>query len=209
MIALSYHKYMGEMIMNKTILTILASIAITSVLITVIIIYSTQVNNESGKEVINEDTDILYLVETPGYTIDGALSKYAKYIVIGKVSKTTSDMYKDTVHSSIKVFNDITLDVEQELTNTYNDKQITFRTLGGSIAGIEADTIPSKVNVGDRLLVFLADKEPDSIWGDNYYVMGLIDGIFKIVDGKVYGKGYPNGIPLEEVIQIITKTRTQ
>lgn len=102
MIALSYHKYMGEIIMNKTILTILASIAITSVLITVIIIYSAQVNNESGKEVINEDTDILYLVETPGYTIDGALSKYAKYIVIGKVSKTTLDMYKDTVHSSIK-----------------------------------------------------------------------------------------------------------
>lgn len=99
--------------------------------------------------------------------------------------------------------------MEQELTNTYNDKQITFRTLGGSIAGVEADTIPSKVNVGDRLLVFLADKEHDSIWGDNYYVMGLIDGIFKIVDGKVYGKGYPNGIPLEEVIQIITKTRTQ
>ncbi len=199
---------MGEMIMNKTIPTILASVVIVSVIITVIIIYSAQVNNESDKEVINEDTDIFYLGETPGYTIDGALSKYAKYIVIGKVSKTTSDMYKDNMHSSIKVFNDITLDVEQELTNTYNDKQITFRTLGGSIVGIEADTIPStKVNVGDRLLVFLADKEPDSIWGDNYYVMGLTDGIFKIVEGKVYGKEYPNGIPLEEVIQIITKTR--
>ncbi len=113
------------------------------------------------------------------------------------------------MHSSIKMFNDITLDVEQELTNTYNDKQITFRTHGNYIVGIEADTISSKVNVGDRLLVFLADKEPDSIWGDNYHVMGLTDGIFKIVDGKVYGKKYPDGIPLEEVIQIITKTRAQ
>lgn len=175
----------------------------------VIISYSINSAIKENRQIDTTDdgTTIWYTGETPGYRVEG-MSKFAKYIVIGRVKSTTSTVDKDEVHSSIKVFSDIVIEVERELTGTYDGKEITFRTLGGMVANIKADTAPSSLlKEGDRIVVFLADKEPGSIWGDNYYVMGLTEGLYKIINGKAYGNEYPDGIDEQELVQKIIESR--
>lgn len=189
------------------ILILLPVIIISSTLVVISYSINNTIKEENKHIDTTKGTTIWFLGETPGYKVEG-MSKFAKYIVIGKVKSITSTVDKDEIHSSTKVFSDIVIDVEREFTNTYDGKEITFRTLGGIVDNIKADTVPSSLlKVGDRIIVFLADKEVGSIWGDNYYVIGLTEGLYKIINNKVYGNEYPDGIDEQEFIQKIIESR--
>lgn len=137
---------------------------------------------------------------TPGYMGEGnfsleSMSRYARYVVIGTISDTTRYSYQ--VRDNIEEYHGgITLDIDAELTGMYNGTSIYF--VGPSTNWVKA---------GDKILVFLADKEPDSVWGNDYYIIGGLYGLFKIIDGKVYGEVLPTGLPLDDVIKIVEEAR--
>lgn len=131
---------------------------------------------------------------TGGFSLDN-MSRYARYIVIGTISDTTGYSYQ--VRDKIEEYHGgMTVDIDAELTGMYNGTKIYF--VGPSTNWVKA---------GDRVLVFLADKEPDSVWGSNYYIIGGLYGLFKIIDGKVYGEVLPTGLPLDDVIKIVEEAR--
>lgn len=138
---------------------------------------------------------------TPGYMGEGnfsidSMSRFARYIVIGTIADTTSQSYQ--IRDKVEEYhNGIVVNIDSELTGTYNnDKRIYF--VGPST---------NWVKLGDKVLVFLADKEPDSVWGNNYYIIGGLYGLFKVINGKVYGEILLEGLPLDDAIKIIEEAR--
>lgn len=60
---------------------------------------------------------------------------------------------------------------------------ITVRIQGGQVG--DATTIShidASFEEGEHVLVFVAGPEPESIWGDNYYVAGMLTGKYTIDD---------------------------
>lgn len=48
---------------------------------------------------------------------------------------------------------------------------------------VVSDTAP-KFEIDEKIFLFVAEKEPDSIYGDNYYVAGLELGKYNLNDGE-------------------------
>jgi hypothetical protein len=126
------------------------------------------------------------------------MARVSKYIVIGKFVTKGSEYKAVTPNFNFPITHAV-VDVEQELTGNLEGSRIEFKASGLSnkFEGVYYD---------DRILVFIADKEPNSVFGDNYYLLMGRAGIYKIVDKKVYGYYY-DGIPLEDFIKIIQDAR--
>jgi len=126
------------------------------------------------------------------------IARISKYIVIGKFVTKGSEYKAVTPNFNFPITHAV-VDVEQELTGNFKGDRIEFKASGLSnkFAG---------VYYGDRIIVFIADKELDSVFGDNYYLLMGYAGIYKIVDDKVYGY-YHDGIPLEDFINMIEDAR--
>jgi hypothetical protein len=137
------------------------------------------------------------MVEGEPYPLD-YMARVSKYIVIGKFVTKGSEYKAVTPNFNFPITHAV-VDVEQELTGNLKGNRIEFKASGLSnkFAG---------VYYGDKILVFIADKEPDSVFGDNYYLLMGKAGIYKIVDGKAYGYYY-DGIPLDDLIKIIQDAR--
>lgn len=129
----------------------------------------------------------------------------ADYIVLGKISdivpvstdpdKPEADEYTITAN--------ITVDVEQELTNKYREKSITFLAYKDQM----------KCKIGDRCLVFLKhgykyDEFKDRI-APYYYIHTYwsTDGYYKVIDGKAYGMEFRYGIDINELVKRIKEYR--
>lgn len=133
------------------------------------------------------------------------IARVARYIVIGKFVANVAGEYKTiTPYFNYPITHAI-VDVEQELTGNFNGSRIEFKA-GGLSNKFEG------VYYGDRVLVFIGDKEldfrNDSVFGDNLYLLLGKVGIYKIVDDKVYGYYY-DGVPLEEVVKTIQNARAE
>lgn len=111
------------------------------------------------------------------------LSQGAQFAIDGKVKDIQSvEVQRD---GKILVFSDVTLNVNEDLFGQYDQKEITVRIMGGetpNITHISGDDASFDKN--EHVLVFVAGPEPDSIWGNNYYVAGLELGKYKVEDGK-------------------------
>ena len=70
------------------------------------------------------------------------------------------------------------------MNGEYPDKEISVRIHGGQLGELRtvAHLSPS-FKQNERVLFFVADKEPNSIWEDNYYVAGLHLGKYSLTDG--------------------------
>lgn len=88
-------------------------------------------------------------------------------------------------HGKTLVFSDVTLKVNEDLFGQYDQKEITVRIMGGETPNMtHVSSDDASFDKNEHVLVFVAGPEPDSIWGDNYYVAGLELGKYKIEDGK-------------------------
>lgn len=73
---------------------------------------------------------------------------------------------------------------------------------------VVSDTYPV-FTPGERVVVFINDKELHTIWGDNYYVAGAKLGKYKLREGKAYGTEHPSGVDEIEFKEQIKKSIVQ
>ncbi|MEM4612227.1 MAG: hypothetical protein QXS95_05745, partial [Candidatus Nitrosocaldus sp.] len=127
------------------------------------------------------------------------IARISQYILIGKVQGIGKLEERLTPNMTMDI-DRATLEVEQDLTGNYKEKEIFFRTFPGRLTGV----MPN-----DTILVFIRKSggEPLNPFGTDYYIVGK-PGIYKIVDGKAYGY-YHDGIELEELIRFIEKARSE
>ncbi len=116
----------------------------------------------------------------PDYPIE-FLAKNTPYAIEGKVVDLIPiPMQYDAVGIGT-VFTDVVIDVEKDLGMKYVDDTITVRVQGG-----ETDTAKyvyedsPKFARGEKVFIIVADKEPESVYGDNYYVAGLQHGKYNL-----------------------------
>lgn len=181
--------------MMKVLLSIIGGIII------LLLIISIQYNETTPRIDTKTDTKINKSI-VPTYFSEStwdlkSLSKHAEYIVIGKVLQYNTSKYvinKDIYEPHATVL----IEIEEELTGNYNNTIISYRSMDYGW-----------IDEGDKALVFLAEKDPDSIWGDNYYLMGGPNGLYKIIDDKVYGQDLRDGLALDKVIDSIKRYRSE
>jgi len=82
---------------------------------------------------------------------------------------------------------------------------IEFKTSGGKYKNIEHITSGPEIKMGQKVLVFLS-KDPDSQYGDAYYLTGISSGLYEI-DSKGNAKNKMKGTS-ENIEQLKGKLRT-
>lgn len=140
------------------------------------------------------------------YPLD-VLAKGTKYAIIGTVKEITPVLSQYDEKKKM-VFSDISIKVERDLNGEYEGKTITVRIQGGEKDGYKTITdFNAEFELDERILIFVPEKEPESIWGDNYYVAGLQQGKFSLVDGQAYGVHYRDGIGEQNLVSAIQTYR--
>jgi hypothetical protein len=76
------------------------------------------------------------------------------------------------------VFSIWTLEVEDAVKGI-EEQTIQFKTSGGTYRNIVHHSESPSFELGEEVIVFLT-KDPDSVWGDSYYLTGIESGVFKI-----------------------------
>jgi len=119
----------------------------------------------------------------PDYTIE-FLAENTPYAIKGKVIDIVEVPVQYDVVGIGNVFTDVVIDVKKDLSKQYTDDTITVRIQGGETdtAIYVYESSPEFV-IGEKIFIFVADKEPESIYGDNYYVAGLKHGKYNL-DGN-------------------------
>ncbi len=79
------------------------------------------------------------------------------------------------------VYTDVVIAVKEDLSGKYTEDTITVRIQGGETetAKYVYDGSP-EFTLGEKVLILVADKEPESIFGDNYYVAGWQHGKYNL-----------------------------
>lgn len=134
----------------------------------------------------------------------------AELIVLGRISKIEPILlYPSQVDEKYILSSNIALEVEEELTGNYKEKEIVFFGMRDDI----------RCKVGDRCLVFLkygtVERHQPMINKDkvapyyNIYLEWFTDGSYKIKeDGKAYGDEFPEGIDVDTLVAKIKEYRS-
>lgn len=71
---------------------------------------------------------------------------------------------------------------------------------------VEAES-EAKFAKGERVAIFVARVGNDTVWNHPFVVYGMELGKYDIIDGKVYGPEYPQGLPLDQFVQQVRSYR--
>ena len=117
----------------------------------------------------------------PDYSLE-VLSQGATYAISGEVQQIVPTIV--TRYNTEYVFSDVKIEVEEDIFGEYDEKFITVRIQGGQVEDVKTVShIDASFDEGEHVLVFIAGPaEPESIWGDNYYVAGMLTGKYTIDD---------------------------
>jgi hypothetical protein len=164
-------------------------------MIVVAVFATTGIEFNNSNLIIEGKKTIVLDGKLPSFTVDD-LAKRSKYLIIGTVTDITSTQpIVDELHTVTKIYSDVTVKLENDLTGQYTGNQITVRIQGGETDTVRViSEIDPQFAMGQRVLLFVADKEPDTIWGDHYYVTGLKLGKYDLIHGKAVGPEHPDGI---------------
>lgn len=111
------------------------------------------------------------------------LAKQSDLIVIANVKEALPSMLDTSNLKSPHVWTDVVLDVEKTLKGPVNGTTVAVRLAGGTAWGITQIVSPeAELSKGERVLLFLK-KEPNTIRGDHYGVLGAIQGKYLLTDG--------------------------
>jgi len=116
--------------------------------------------------------------------------------------KTNEESEHDTVFTVWKIKTD-TLHKDSSKKGKGSDI-VTFKTVGGKIStGIESSTSGHlHKKYGDEVLVMLV-KDPDSIYGDDYYPVSYMQGVYTVDDGTAKSIEGKNNKGEKDLIQKI------
>lgn len=134
------------------------------------------------------------------------LSKGTPYAIIGKVIQISPVLVKTEIGE--KVFSDVTVKVQKDLNGNYDKKEITVRVLGGETETRKtiSDFSPT-FEKNEKVLFFVAEKEPNSIYGDNYYVAGVAVGKYSIQNDKAVKHSTGEIKDLTDIVSKIQKIK--
>ena len=138
------------------------------------------------------------------YSIE-ELSAGTSYAIIGTVVQITPVLVDTELGD--RVFSDVTVMVHRDISGNYKEKEIAVRIIGGEVETRKTISHFSPTfEKNERVLFFVADKEPDSIYGDNYYVAGLSVGKYSITNDKAIKQSH--GGESMNLSDIISKIQT-
>ncbi len=142
----------------------------------------------------------------PDYPLD-FLARVSPFIIKGTVDDIVFlPLHYDEVGMG-NALTAIVINVEKDFNEKYTNNTITVVIQGGETDTTKyvSDSSPEFV-IGEKIFVFVADKEPDSIFGDNYYIAGLEQGKFNLdEEGKAINKDPNKSLTLESLIGIINR----
>lgn len=138
------------------------------------------------------------------------LAEKAEFVVIGEITEISPNVpwyllfFTDGYD---KFLFDVTLSVETDLDGTYGENTILFRIWDSrEDFGMDIED-EQNFEIGERVLVFIGKKEPDSVMGDAYLVYGVTQGKYLLKDGIAFGTHFPEGISEDELILKIKNVR--
>jgi len=144
----------------------------------------------------------------PDYPVE-FLAENTPYAIKGKVIDLVEVPVQYDAVGIGNVFTDVVIDVTKDLNNKYTDDIITIRVQGGETdtAKYVYESSPAFA-LGEKVFIFVADKEPESIYGDNYYVAGLQHGKYNMDEpGNAKNKNSDRDMTVKELEDIIKKTK--
>jgi len=142
-------------------------------------------------------------------------AKGSDVIVMGEVKEilpsrwTTADGKRPEKIDGELIYTDVIIEVEKYFKNPQPTKEITVRTLGGTvdkdlmIAEDEAEFEPN-----ERVLLFLTSEDPftNNIGGQHFRVKGWMHGKFTITNNQAIRPKLPQeyrNIPLQELLKMM------
>jgi hypothetical protein len=147
------------------------------------------------------------------------LSKGSDIIVLGEVKEilpsrwTTADGKRPLTIDDERIYTDVIIKIDEYLKNPQSAKEITVRTLGGTVGEVtmknedEAEFEPN-----EKVLLLLTTEDPFSkdIGGQHYRVTGWMHGKFKIINDHAIRPKLPKehqDLPLQEVLKKIQENK--
>ena len=133
----------------------------------------------------DEKIDLNAVAEVPPFTPE-FLANHTRHAIHGIVTEIEVQPVEFNDAGLPNVFTHVRIAVFEDLKGVYDEAFIVVRVQGG-----ETDEYRSTVEgapvfkLGETVLVFVDDKDPDSIYGDNYYVAGLQNGKYSILGSGV------------------------
>lgn len=104
------------------------------------------------------------------------LTKKTQVIVIGEIVDSRSDLtFKDNDIKKPFIWTTTYIKPERFIKGSDDSPLLEVKTIGGQVNNIKHDADEPKFQKGDRVLLFL-NKEPDSVYGNSYYVSGVTQG---------------------------------
>ncbi len=138
------------------------------------------------------------------------LAEKAEFVVIGEVIEISPNVpwyllfFTDGYD---RFLFDVTLSVESDLDGKYGKDTIIFRIHDSREEFGDHIEDEQNFEIGERVLVFIGKKEPDSVMGDAYLVTGVTQGKYLLKDGIAFGTDFPEGISEDELILKIKNMR--
>lgn len=129
----------------------------------------------------DEKIELDVVAEVPPLTPE-FLANHTRHAIHGIVTGIETQPVEFDEAGAPGVFTHVRIAVFEDLKGVYDEAFMVVRVQGG-----ETDEYRSTVEgapmfeLGETVLVFVDDKEPDSIYGDNYYVAGLQNGKYTIL----------------------------
>ena len=187
---------------TTSILAVIAIVAISSISVAVVDFSNQQTELEAQEIIVQTISGAM-----PNYSLE-ELAGETKYAIIGNVKEITS-IIVETDRMNETVFSDVVITVKNDLAGKYEKEEISVRIQGGTVGNFTTISEPSaKFIVGDDVLFFVADKEPDSMWGDNYYVAGGYLGKYHLSDdGIAHRDKILDSVATEDLIATIKQIR--
>jgi hypothetical protein len=131
------------------------------------------------------------------------ISRWADVIVIGKVGKITNTESFDNGKIRYSI-GELYLDIEEELTDNYNDKRIMIKTFGDGKTLINESV---QLNENERVLLFLRNNNNPEREIMNGYLVAVSLQKFSIDENNIaHSKAY-GSYKLDELISIINSAR--
>jgi len=159
-------------------------------------------------EVESEIETVVIDGSLPNYSVE-YLAKETPYAIVGTVEDIIMLPVQYDEVGIANVFTDIVIDVDKDIHQDYDQSDIKVRIQGGQTEKHHVIVEASPVfEIGKRVLVIVAEKEPDSIYGNNHYVAGLQHGKYDLEEnGMAINKDPSRNMPTELLEKIIADAK--
>ena len=171
-------------------------------------------HQENGPSTISVLINCWWFEDRERITIESSLPDFtpeflansSRHALLGVVTQINPVPVQYDEAGMQQVFTDVVIAVNEDLKGEYQDPLITIRVDGGEtdIEIVVHESAPV-FKVGEMVLIFVGDKEPDSIYGDNYYVAGQYQGKYSIQESGFAANKDPNRNTTMDELRAVVK----